>query len=143
MKKSNHQNNTIDASESSYLYVGLSQIPASGQGLLTSINIYRDEIIAVFKGEILTDGQAKGRAQKSHDKYFISLLDGSILDSMKVKCFAKYANDAQGFSKSNFRNNAKIGLDDDDNVCLIATRKIIIGEEIFCSYGKRYWAKHG
>ena len=65
--------------------------------------------------------------------------DGSILDSMKTKCFAKYANDADGFSNSVFKNNAKIGLNESDNVCLIALRNIKIGEEIFCSYGNRYW----
>lgn len=134
--------NKIDASEASYLYTQLSQLPNAGNGLLTAIDIYKDEIISLFKGEILTDTQAKSRALKGNDKYFISLLDGTIMDSMKVKCFAKYANDASGFSKSSFKNNAKIGLDDDQNVCLIATRKIKIGEEIFCSYGKRYWEKH-
>jgi uncharacterized protein len=61
---------------------------------------------------------------------------------MKVKCFAKYANDADGFLRSNFKNNAKIGLDEFDKVCLIATRNIKTNEEIFCSYGKKYWKKH-
>ena len=64
------------------------------------------------------------------------------MDSMSVKCFAKYANDATGFSKSDFKNNAKISLDDKGNVCLIATRKIKQEEEIFCSYGRKYWQKH-
>lgn len=134
--------NKIEASEASYLYTQVSQLPNSGKGLLTAIDIYKDEIISLFKGEILTDKQAKSRALKGNDKYFISLLDGTIMDSMKVKCFAKYANDASGFSKSSLKNNAKIGLDELNNVCLIATRKIKTGEEIFCSYGKRYWEKH-
>lgn len=143
MKISNNNYNTIDASEASYLYTRLSQLPASGNGLLTAIDIYKDEIISLFKGEILTDYQAKLRAKKGNDKYFISLLDGRIMDSMRVNCFAKYANDANGFSNSTFKNNSKIGLDDGNNICLIATRHIKINEEIFCSYGKRYWGKHG
>jgi uncharacterized protein len=134
--------NKIDASESAYLYIGLSRIPASGNGLLTAIKIYKDEIISLFKGEILTDSQARSRVKKGNDKYFINMVDGSIMDSMKVKCFAKYANDAGGTSISEFKNNSKIALDENENVCLIATRNIEIGEEIFCSYGKKYWKKH-
>ena len=134
--------NKINASESDYLYTNPSQILNSGTGLFTAITIYKDEIIAIYKGKILTKNQAKAKADKGKDKYFISLLDGTILDSMPIKCFAKYANDATGFSKSDFKNNAKIALDENENVCLIATRKIKQEEEVFCNYGKRYWNKH-
>ena len=136
--------NAIEASEDSYLYVETSQLPNSGKGLHTAIPIYKDEIIALFKGEILTDSMALLRANKNQDQYFIKMLDGRIMDSKKVKCFAKYANDATGFSKlqNAFKNNARISLDDNENVCLVATRKIKSGEEIFCSYGKQYWQKH-
>lgn len=134
--------NKINASESDYLYTNPSQILNSGIGLFTAITIYKDEIIANYKGKILTKTEAKAKADKGKGKYFINLLDGTILDSMPIKCFAKYANDATGFSKSDFKNNAKIGLDENENVCLIATRKINQGEEVFCNYGKRYWNKH-
>ncbi len=141
MKKPKTNNHKIEAEESNYLYTSISQLPNSGNGLLTAINIYKDEIIAVFKGEILTNLQAELRAKKGNNKYFINMIDGTIMDSMKVKCFAKYANDATGLSiqKSGLKNNSKIALDDDNNVCIIASRKIKSGEEIFCSYGKKYW----
>ncbi len=71
------------------------------------------------------------------------MIDGTIMDSMNTECFAKYANDAEGFQNLLFHNNAEIGLDDENNVCLIATRNIKSGTELFCSYGKRYWKKHG
>jgi len=135
--------NIIEAAEADYLYILPSQIQGSGNGLFTAIKIYKDEIIAVFKGEILTDEQAQIRVQKHKDQYFINMLDGSIMDSKKTKCFAKYANDAKGFSISDFKNNARITLDENDNVCLIAIRAIKTGEEIFCSYGNKYWKKHG
>nr|WP_240788931.1 hypothetical protein [Psychroserpens sp. NJDZ02] len=61
------------------------------------------------------------------------------MDSMHIDCFAKYANDAKGDSNSLFKNNAKITLDDDLNVCLKATKHIKFGAEIFCGYGKPYW----
>ncbi len=70
------------------------------------------------------------------------MIDGTIMDSMHVDCFAKFANDAEAFKTSIFKNNSKITLDDEDNVCIIATKKIKSGDEIFCSYGKKYWEKH-
>ena len=134
--------NTIKAQESSYLYTEISQLPNAGKGLHTAIDIYKGEIIAIYKGEIITDAQAKMRIEANIDQYFINMLDGSIMDSIKTRCMAKYANDAQGQLNSSFKNNAKIALDEEQNVCLIATRHIKTGEEIFCSYGKKYWKKH-
>lgn len=135
--------NNIDAPESGYLYKSQSQIPSSGKGLFTAIDIYEGETIAIFKGEILSDFQAKMRADVGKDGYFINLLDGTIMDSKNVRCFAKYANDAEGRISSGFKNNAKIALDINDNVCIEALRDIDANEEIFCSYGKSYWKKHG
>lgn len=136
-------NNTIDALEGDYLYKSQSQIPDSGNGLFTAIDIYKDETIAVFKGEILTDLQAQKRVKAGKDKYFINLLNGNIMDSSKTACFAKYANDASGQTNSKFKNNSVITLDDNNDVCIKATRKIKANEELFCSYGKKYWKKHG
>lgn len=141
MKNENKDCNKIEALESDYLYVKQSQIPFSGSGLFTAIKIYKEEIIAVFEGDILTETQSKLKAESGDDKYFINLLDGTIMDSMPVECFAKYANDATGISNSDFKNNAKIALDENHNVCLIAISNIQEGKEIFCSYGKRYWKK--
>ena len=124
------------------LYIQDSQIPNAGKGLFTVIDIYPNEIISLFKGEILTDNEAQKRVSEENDRYFINMLDGSILDSMNVDCFAKYANDAEAFSKLEFKNNSKITLDDDDNVCIVATKKIKSQQEIFCSYGVKYWKKH-
>ena len=119
-----------------------SQILEAGSGLFTVIDIYKHEIISLFKGEIIDATEANKRAQQNHDRYFINLLDGSIMDSMHTDCFAKYANDTKGSSNSLFKNNAKIGLDDDGNVCIIATKRIKSGSEIFFGYGKPYWKKH-
>ena len=134
--------NTIQAEEEDYLYIKTSQLLNSGNGLFTAIDIYKEEIISIFKGEILSDAESEIRAKNNTNQYFMNLLNGSILDCKNTDCFAKYANDASGFSKSEFKNNAKITLDENENVCLIAIRKIKSGEEIFCDYGKRYWKKH-
>ncbi len=131
----------IEAPESDYLYIQDSQLKNAGKGLFTAITIYPNEVISLFKGEILTANEAQKRSSEGNDRYFINMLDGTIMDSMNVTCFAKYANDAQAFGKNGLKNNAKISLDDEDNICLIATRKINPMEEIFCSYGARYWKK--
>lgn len=133
--------NTIDAQESDYLYIQTSQLTNSGNGLFTAIDIYKEEIISIFKGEVVSDEEARLRVKSGNDAYFMNLLNGKILDCKNTECFAKYANDARGFSKTDFKNNAKITLDENGNVCLIAIRKIKSGQEIFCDYGKRYWKK--
>lgn len=132
----------IDAKERDYLFIETSQIPNSGKGLYTSIPILKDEVISVFRGEILTERQSEIRVAKGVDRYFIGMPDGSIMDSMHSKCFAKYANDCEGLEKTEFKVNSRIMIDEDDNVCLIASRNIKAGAEVFCSYGKRYWKKH-
>lgn len=142
IKTLNNSSLKIEALESDYLFIKNSKLPNAGKGLFTGIDIYKHEIIAVFKGEILTEMEAKNRVANGNDKYFINMIDGTIMDSMLVECFAKYANDAEAFENSEFKNNAKISLDDDHNVCIIATKNIKTQNEIFCSYGKRYWKKH-
>lgn len=132
----------IEAPESDYLYIQDSQLEKAGKGLFTAIAIYPNEVISIFKGEILSVKEVQKRSAEGNDRYFINMLDGSTMDSMHVDCFAKYANDAKAFNKTGLKNNAKISLDDDDNVCLMATRKINPMEEIFCSYGAIYWKKY-
>lgn len=133
---------SIDAKESDYLYVETSQLTNAGKGLYTSIDIFKGEVISLFKGKCLSNKQATKIAKQNQDGYFINMLDGSILDSQHVHCYAKYANDSQGFGKTKFPYNAEISLNDDEQVCLVALKKIKSGEEIFCSYGKKYWGKY-
>ena len=139
---SNSTTYVIEAKEREYLYIRESQIPSSGKGLFTSIPIYKDEVISVFKGIFLSNNDALHLATIGKDKYFINMPDGTILDSMGVNCFAKYANDALGLSKSKYKNNSTITLDENGRACVVANRKILVGEEIFCGYGKKYWKKH-
>jgi SET domain-containing protein len=132
----------IEADESDYLYTDPSQIPNAGLGLFTAIKLFKGEQIAVFEGELLTHAVAKHRAERKEDQYFISLLNGKTMDSKHTDCFAKYANDATG-TQTAFKNNCIITLNDEQQVCLVATKTIKAGEEIFCSYGKDYWKMHG
>lgn len=141
-KNSFYGADAIEICESDYLFVKTSQILNSGDGLYTAITLYKDEIVCVFTGKILSNKIAKKLAIKGEDRYFINLPDGTIMDSMHTKCFAKYANDVNGTAKTTLKNNTIISLDDSNRVCLIAIRNIKSGEELFCSYGKQYWLKH-
>jgi hypothetical protein len=137
----NSSTHKIEAKEQDYLYIKDSQISDAGKGLYTAISIYKDEVISIFKGKILSDQEAQHRVINGKDAYFINMPDGTIMDSMTVKCFAKYANDAIGLTKSPYRNNSKITLDENGKVCIVATKKILNGSEIFCGYGNGYWKK--
>ncbi|MDR3581166.1 MAG: hypothetical protein P4L44_14490 [Oryzomonas sp.] len=139
---SNSTTYTIEAKEKEYLYIRESRISGAGNGLFTAIPIYKDEVISVFKGKILSDKEAHDRAENGEDGYFINLPDGTILDSRNVNCFAKYANDASGSVKTRYRNNSHITLDEVGNVCIVATGKILANKEIYCAYGTRYWKRH-
>ena len=136
-----HSDNSIEASESDYLYVQTSQLPNAGKGLFTAITIYKEEIISYFDGEILSDSEIATRKAANQDHYFINRIEGGILDSMNTECFAKYANDAKGMNVTEFTNNAIITLDENKKICLVAIKTINPNEEIFCSYGNKYWSK--
>jgi len=141
--KKTYADNSIEAKEADFLYIKPSQLLNAGNGLYTAIPIYKDEIISLFKGPILSEKQIAYRVLKNKDAYFIQMLNGTMMDSMQTHCFAKYANDAKGFSESTFTNNAKIVIDEEGNVCIMAIKNIKMNTEIFCSYGKAYWKKHG
>lgn len=137
----NYEYDVLELKESDYLYTKVSQIPNSGMGLFTSIDINKNEIISKFSGEILSDEEAEKRFLSDDDQYFMSLPSGEMLDCKRTNCFAKYANDAEGIP-SKFKNNAFIGLDDNGEVVLIAKCNIKSGDEIFTGYGKEYWKRH-
>ena len=132
----------IPLAEADYLYTATSGLPDAGQGLFTAVPIYKDEVIAIYRGERLSAKRAKERAAQGLDRYFMELPDGTTLDAMGVEGFAKFANDAKGSVPSTLHNNAKITLDDEGRVCLRATRRIRASEEVLCGYGKRYWQRH-
>lgn len=65
MKKSSYElPEAIDAKESEYLYLDKSSIRGAGKGLFTSIPIYKNEIISLFKGKILSNEDCVRRAER-------------------------------------------------------------------------------
>ena len=129
----------IDAEEEDYLYVAKSNIPNAGNGLFTAMDIYPNERISVFKGELLNENEASKRAGQKLDAYFMNTPNGGVMDAMQVECFAKYANDDEANGNKVVRTNAIITMDENEEICLVALKKIKAGSEIFCAYGAKYW----
>jgi hypothetical protein len=63
--------NTILAPEIDYLYMAISSINDAAQGLFTAIKIYKDEIISVYTGELLSNKESIKRAERQENQYFI------------------------------------------------------------------------
>lgn len=135
------QAQAIEAPEADYLYVDTSRIAGAGLGLFTAIPIHRGEVVAVYTGERFSRKEARLRAIRGEDSYFVTLMGGDTLDSMHSDCFAKYANDVEGPATSLLRNNSVITLDDSGRPCVMATRRIPAGGEVYVAYGKPYWAQ--
>ena len=117
------------------LEVKTSNIPNSGQGLFTLVDIDRGDFIAEFTGIEVSEEEIESlQGPRSH--YLIARSDGSTIDVYHSDSPAIKANDAKG---SEFRNNSEIQETDDGELWLVATRRIRAGEEIFCEYGDSYW----
>ncbi len=132
-----------------YLLISDSTIPACGKGLFTLKRIKKGEKICQFGGRLIGNKEfskilkaiEKGNYNLESANYYISLSSGLILDSYESDCYARYANDAEGFTKiDGFKNNAII-IEGEDQVSayLQAKNDIPKGSEIFTAYGKSYW----
>ena len=139
---SNNFPDLIDVEEVEYLYIDTSLIIGAGKGLFTAITIHKNEIISIYKGELLQEKSANRRIELGQNDFFMNLPNGKILDAKNTDCFAKYANDAKGVQSSSYKNNALITVNHKNQICLVAEVNIKAGSEIFCSYGKAYWINH-
>jgi hypothetical protein len=139
---SNNFPDLIDVEEVEYLYIDTSLIIGAGKGLFTAITIHKNEIISIYKGELLQEKSANRRIELGQNDFFMNLPNGKILDAKNTDCFAKYANDAKGVQSSSYKNNALITVNHKNQICLVAKVNIKAGSEIFCSYGKAYWINH-
>ena len=79
MSKIPHSPEPILAAEADYLYIQASQIANAGNGLFTAIPIFKNEIISIFKGEILTQKEAQSRIDNLQDGYFINMSINRLL----------------------------------------------------------------
>ena len=141
--------------ETKKLYVTQSGIQNAGYGLFAKVDFEKGDKICNFTGKLLTDKESskisdmgmprsaylidlKGSFESTYDKKWKSKF--TTLDVYNSTCMAKYANDAEGFKKIRGKsNNADIGIDENGQTFIYATKNIKAGDEVFVGYGEAYW----
>jgi len=130
------------------VYLDTSTIPHAGIGLFTKEKILKNERITDCQGQMINRKEALGLMRQGKDTHCKSLNFHVVIDGYKSweetrkdgSGLASFAND--GLTKE--KNNTKFGTDYlQTTVFLKALRDIEPGEEIFVSYGRAYWKRHG
>lgn len=122
------------------LLVKKSRLPGAGKGLFTNKAIRKDSKIIEYRGELISYSEYRKRARKELDHYLFYLSRQIIIDARTTPQYkARYANDAQGFTRvKGIRNNSDYVIF--GNKCfIVASRDIKAGEEIFVNYTNSYW----
>ena len=121
-----------------FLFLKKSSLPGAGMGLFTKYDIPKNQLIVEYKGRRVL--WKKVKHLDGYNAYLFKLNRVYAIDAKPyIKSFARYANDARGFSKIlGLRNNCEYVVK--NNSCYISSiRKINKGEELFIPYGKAYW----
>lgn len=121
-----------------FLVIKNSTLPDAGKGLFTKKAIAAGTRITEYKGRVTTWKEV----EDDHDNaYLFTVTDQHVIDARRaLKSFARYANDARGFTRiKGITNNCIYVQDENNRVFLEAKRDIAAGGEIFVSYGNDYW----
>lgn len=121
-----------------FLEVKTSTLPNAGNGLFTKTFIAAGTRIVEYKGRITTWKEV----EDDHDNaYLFTVTEDHVIDARKaLKSFARYANDARGFTRiKGLTNNCYYVQDEENRVFIEAKRDIPAGGEIFVGYGNDYW----
>lgn len=121
-----------------YLYVKKSGLGGAGKGLFTRKAIPKGKCITEYKGHIQT--WKKSLDQPGDNAYFFYITAKAVINPLLgKKTRAHFANDADGFTRSNaHRNNAEY-LTDGNRCFIYSTRPIERFGEILVDYGRDYW----
>jgi SET domain-containing protein len=121
-----------------WLKVKKSQIPNSGKGLFTTVDIKKGERIVEYKGRLHKWKDIKH--QDHTNGYLLYMTSQAVIDGRPARSFGRYANDAAGLSRvAGLKNNAEYLYQ--GKRCFIESKRTIkAGEEIFVAYGREYWS---
>lgn len=123
--------------DTDHLIVSDSGIPGAGKGLFTSLPIPKGTPVIEYTGEITTWDKVKHDA---NNKYIYFVNEQHVIDAKRMtKAIARYANDAQGFTKVKGMQNNSNFVNINGKVFIKATSNIPAGSEILVDYGKDYW----
>ena len=124
------------------LQIKKSRIPNAGKGLFTTSRIRKGDIIVRYEGDRLTWDQCLKRYGDKINtaSYLYYISNKNCIDAQNaLDAFARYANDATGFSiVKGLTNNAEY-----QNIkgtpYLVATKDIPAFSEIYADYSGDYW----
>ena len=122
------------------LIVKKSQIPGSGKGLYTTKFIKKDAKVIQYRGEEIGWKEYEKRVKRDEDGYLFFFSKQRCIDAFHTPQYkARYANDANGFTRiKGLKNNTQYEITG-DKCFVVAIRDIKAGEEIFTDYTKDYW----
>lgn len=121
-----------------FLVIKTSTLPNAGNGLFTKTFIPAGTRIVEYKGRVTTWKEV----EDDHDNaYLFTVTPDHVIDARKaLKTFARYANDARGFTRiKGVTNNCYYVQDEELRVFIEAKRDIPAGSELFVGYGNEYW----
>lgn len=119
------------------LEVKSSTLPGAGKGLFTKNLILKGSRIVEYKGEVKTWDEARLDATNAYI-YFIK--PNYVIDARDYpKSLGRYANDAEGLTRTKNKTNNTQFVADGLRVFLVALRNIQPGEELLVGYGRKYW----
>ncbi len=120
-----------------YLFVEESTIPGAGKGLFTSIEIAKGTRIVEYKGRRTTWKEVKN---DSTNYYIYTINRNNVIDAQKtLSAFARYANDARGFTRIKGLTNNCVYVNEGTRAFIESTKNIPAGAEIFVDYTQDYW----
>ena len=124
------------------LIVKKSKIRNAGKGLFSTSHIRKGDIIVEYKGEKVTWAECERRNEKTteHLAYFFYVSKNNSIDgSAKLDALARYANDAEGKTKSRKNKNNSDFQVIKGKPYIVATKNITAKSEILVEYGQDYW----
>ena len=126
----------------------LSQPECEFDGLFTTVPRKQDEVVCVYEGTVVRTAEALKFEDKS---YLMRLGEQCYIDARlpykredepegsERECIARYINDSINQAGYNVRFDKEPHHQPYARALVVALRDIEPGEELFVSYGKKYW----
>ncbi len=120
-----------------HLFVDESTIPGAGKGLFTRVAIEKGARIVEYKGRRTVWSEVKN---DSTNYYIYTINRNNVIDAQKtLSAFARYANDAKGFTRVKGITNNCVYVNEGKRAFIESVKNIPAGAEIFVDYTQAYW----
>lgn len=123
------------------LFLKTSQIPKSGRGVFTKIDIFPGDTVGFYTGDILTDLDVLGKDADHPGKHIRNLYLFYVCKDYWIRGNSKHSSKITkiNHAKRKFCNCQMIVSKVTKSVRLEATKFIPAGSELFWHYGAEYW----